>query len=112
MSKYTLQQVSAERMISEKGTPITLARVTQGAFDPATGGTVETTELFNGSAVFTRFDRREIDGTNILVSDDKLLYVGDEPKINDLIGDKRVINVMPLNPDNSTAILYTLQVRG
>lgn len=111
MSKYSSQATLAEKLISMKGVPVTITRTTAGAYDPVTGGVTSTTTTLSGNGVFLNYTIRDIDGTNVLTGDRKVLYTGQEPKKGDYIGDEQIISVMPLNPDNSTAIMYTLQVR-
>lgn len=111
MADYSAQRAIAQQLITDAGKAVTLTRVTKGDYDPATGGNAETTSTLSGNGVFLRFSNREIDGTTILSSDRKLIYYGAEPKVNDIYGFERVINVKPLDPDESGAIMYTCQLR-
>lgn len=111
MGDYTRQRETATRLITKNGKSITLNRVTQGAYDPSTGDASEVASTAVGVGVLLKFSNNEIDGSNILSSDRKLIYTGQEPKIDDRYINERVVSVNPLDPDESGAILYTCQLR-
>lgn len=112
MGDYTRQRATALRLIEKSGKPVTMQRTAQGEYDPSTGGSVDTVTSINGYGVMLNFKNTEIDGSNILSGDRKMLYVGDEPKVNDVYINKRVVEANPLDPDESGAIMYTCQMRG
>lgn len=111
MANYPSLRATAARLITSNGKTITLRRAAKGAYDPATGLSAETVANPSGVGVLLKFKNREIDGTTILGSDRKLIYSGDEPKVNDTYGDERIISVDPLDPDETGAIFYTCQLR-
>lgn len=111
MTDYSRQGKTALKLIEKSGKPVTLQREIEGGYDPSTGGSTTTTETASGYGVFVRYSNQEIDGTTILSSDKKMLYVGEEPKAGDKYGLWRVVNPNPIDPDESGAIMYQCQLR-
>lgn len=108
---YANMRALATKLITENGKPITLIRTTDGVYDPATGSTGSTTSNVEGNGVLLKYSNKEIDGTTILSSDRKLLYVGTEPEVNDRYVTERIVNVDPLDPNESGVIFYSCQLR-
>lgn len=63
----------APRSAGGKGLEATLTKVVPGAYDPATGTSTPTLTTYAGSAFRDTYSREEIDGTRVLVDDDKFL---------------------------------------
>ena len=112
MGDYTRARATAKKLLKKFGKTITLTRTIAGTYDPATGGTTgDTVTNPSGLGVLLKFSNQEIDGTTILSSDRKLIYAGDELKVNDKYINERIVSVSPLDPDESGAIIYTCQLR-
>ena len=108
---YTKLRATAQRLLASNGKAITMVRTIDGAYDPATGSTGATTINVSGVGVLLKYSNKEIDGTTILGSDRKLIYSGDELQVDDQYINERVVSVMPLDPDETGAIIYTCQLR-
>jgi hypothetical protein len=52
---------------------LTLKRTTQGEYDPGTGGSTPTVEVFDGSGFRENYKQSDIDGTRIKQGDFKIL---------------------------------------
>lgn len=107
----------ALELITEFGEAVTFTRTTEGAYNSATGTTASaTTSNFAGVAVPQNYDSEEIDGTNILQSDLRLITnaVATRPEPQDQVSIDsvlyRVINVSRITV-NSNDVAYELQVR-
>ena len=108
---YANLRTTATRLLTNNGKTITLTRETDGAYDPSTGGSTVVTTNPAGVGVLVRYRNNEVDGTTILSSDRRLIYTGDEPKIDDRYGVERIVDVFPIDPDESGVIVYTCQLR-
>lgn len=111
MGDYSSQRATALKLLKKFGKVITVSRSVAGEYDPATGTTSDTEETATGYGVLLKFSNSEVDGTTILSSDRKLLYTGEELKINDKYVNERIVSVSPLDPDESGAIIYTCGLR-
>lgn len=118
----------ADDLIKQFGKSMTMRAKGSGqVFDGATGfvTTVGTNVDYPVSGVMTKFNQREIDGTNILRDDFKLLMSANnrstgaplavEPDTSMQIIDGNgevyaIVHVEPLRPGNID-VIYTLQVR-
>lgn len=112
MADYSKLRKTAETLIAKSGKPVSFSRLTKGSFDPLTGDT--SGDILGGTSgfgVMLRYKNSEIDGTTILSSDKKMIYSGEAPVINDTYLDWRIKRVEPLDPDESGALFYTLQLR-
>lgn len=115
-SKYAQDVLDAAADIEEDGMTVTYSREVSSGFDPATGVDSTSTVSFNSSALKTRYNRNEIDGTVIRRGDLNLLTeaVSGEPLIGMTVtvGAKvyRVMDVGVVDPDD-TAIIYKVQIR-
>lgn len=108
---YASMRTLANRLISENGKPITLTRSTDGVYDPSTGSTSPVDSSVSGNGVLLKYSNKEVDGTAILSSDRKMLYVGEAPQVDDSYVNERIVSVMPLDPDETGSIFYTCQLR-
>lgn len=102
--------------------PVIGTRKEPGVYDPATGKTISTTTHYMGRGVFGSYLAKEVDGSLIQTTDEKLLILQNElfvsvdgaattttaePKLGDLIGGKRALNVSQ-DPSGAT---WTVQLR-
>ncbi|MBK5373509.1 hypothetical protein JFT81_02520 [Pseudomonas sp. TH43] len=102
--------------------PVTGVRKIAGEYDPDLGGAPEVTTTFGGRGVFGSYLAKEIDGSLIQTTDEKLLILQNElyltvegvptamiaePKIGDIIDRKRALNVSQ-DPVGAT---WTIQLR-
>lgn len=108
-AKATAARQLAPRSKGGKGLEMTLTKSVAGEYDPETGTTGGSTEIYEGSALRETYDEADINGTTILQSDVKFIVSpvqltgADMPEITD--GDKitfdgstySVKNVSPWN---------------
>jgi len=102
--------------------PVSAVRTVQGEYDPDSPTLGETVTNYVGRGVFGKYLSKEIDGTLIQTTDEKLTILQNElfiallgeptetravPEINDIIGGKRVMNVSQ-DPAGAT---WTVQLR-
>ncbi len=110
MADYAKLRTTAERLIKSNGKAVTITHIEEGEYDPSSGVTTTTTTI-SGYGVLLNYSNTEIDGTAILASDKKMIYSGEEPTQGDKYGFYRIVSVSPLDPDETCAIIYTLQLR-
>jgi hypothetical protein len=120
MPFYSDLATTVDRLIRQFGAPVTLTRVTPGAYDADAGVTTgDTTATWTGGAgaVF-EYEQRDIDGTLIRRGDQRcyISTVGIEtPRSGDTLTlNSDVFNVVasrPLQPA-LTAVLHDVQIRG
>lgn len=117
MTVYGRLQATAQRLITKYGQAGNIRRIAPP--DPVTGGDGAPTDypcrLFPAS-----YDRRYVDGANILASD-KQLYIGSigigvSPKVGDVaIGadgtEYHIVNDDPNNYDGMTSVVFIVQGR-
>lgn len=72
-AKATATRLLAPRSAGGKGLALTLKRTTQGEYDPGTGGSTPTVEVFDGSGFRENYKQSDIDGTRIKQGDFKIL---------------------------------------
>lgn len=102
--------------------PVVGVRKVQGEYDPDSGSTSETVTNYAGRGVFGKYLAKEIDGSLIQTTDEKLTILQNElfitlageptetpaiPVIGDVIGGKRAMNVSQ-DPAKAT---WTVQLR-
>jgi hypothetical protein len=117
VSFYSDLAADANALIVEFGASASLARVTPGVYDPATGTTTPTEVVQPVRAVVFDYDRKAIDGTLILQGD-KQAYMSavgvTPPAAGDVLtwqgSPYNVIAVKPLAPAGVDT-LHELQVR-
>ena len=115
---YNAMQTVADRQLTDKGAPITFTRTTTGVYDPTTGvAAVILTDYTVNAAVFG-FPDKNVNGTNILVGDKRVLIstkgTSYAPAPNDYLfieGVKHsIIDIKTLAPAG-IPVLYTAQAR-
>ena len=113
MGDYTRARATDKKLLKKFGKVINATRQVEvpDSYDPTTGGASYTSLTLTGLGVLLKFSNQEIDGTTILSSDRKLIYTGDELKVDDKYINERIVSVSPLDPDESGAIIYTCQLR-
>jgi hypothetical protein len=102
--------------------PVEGSRKSSPVYDPSTGTTTGGTVTYSGRGMFGSYLAKEIDGSLIQTTDEKLLILQSElfvsvggaptptpaePKIGDTLGGKRVLNVSQ-DPAEAT---WTVQLR-
>ncbi|MFJ2480684.1 hypothetical protein ACIOWE_10440 [Pseudomonas sp. NPDC087598] len=102
--------------------PVTGVRKIAGEYDPDLGGAPEVTTTYGGRGVFGSYLAKEIDGSLIQTTDEKLLILQNElyvtvegaptamiaePKIGDIIDGKRALNVS----QDPVGASWTIQLR-
>lgn len=103
-------------LINDKGKTLTLRKVTEGTYNPATGSVSNTTADTSTYGMMLNFKDQDYDGTIIQRSDRKVVLRVDGvvPEIQDQIiegGDTyRVLNVRTIE-EAGTDIVYILHVR-
>ena len=117
---YNEAAADALELISEFGQAITLTKQgnESGGFDPVTGDVIaaQPNVTVNGVGVLINYKTNEIDNTNILAGDAKIICsLTGSPEINMTLSFNgkiwRVINITTLQP-SGTVVMYTLQVRA
>ena len=113
MSFYDRMQATATRLVTKYGKDVTLTREVASSTNPVTGIVTPGTPItITGKGIDRDFNTAEIDGSAVLRGDKQLILAdaSQEPLMNDVYGDYRVINVQEVTPANTT-IIYRLQVR-
>lgn len=102
--------------------PVLGVRKVAGEYDPDTGTAPEVVVTYGGRGVFGSYLAKEIDGSLIQTTDEKLLILQNElfvtaegvptamiaePKIGDVIGGKRALNFS----QDPTGATWTIQLR-
>lgn len=121
MSYYDGLTSDVTALLTELGATVSFTRPTEGGnYNPSTGKIEGGAPLtLNGLGVVCRYTFAEIagvsgvDGVNIIASDRKMVYQGDPVEVGDVYrGVSRVMHVGTIDPDESGAILYIVQLRG
>ena len=111
---YGALETKADALIEAFGKELTFTRTTEGAFDPATGKTTNTTSTFNKFACVFNYDETEVNGQSVLQSDRRLLAQGHTYEIGDTVvldsETYRVVAIKPTRPADTT-LAVNLQVR-
>lgn len=114
---YAGLAATALAQIADKGRNITLRRVTEGSYNPATD-TIPDASVANETvkALVRNFSQREL-VEGLIIKGDKEVIVASSgltiPEMNDIIVDNdqfRIVNVLEIKPGD-TSMLYKLQVR-
>ena len=110
---YNPMRKVASDILLQFGKGVTLQREQDGGvYDPVAGATSSGTTIeLTGVGVLLSYNRRDIDGTNILMTDRKLYFSGPDLNAGDLYGAYRVHHVERIDPDESGTILTIAQVR-
>jgi len=119
MSFYGSLQVTAEKLLIDKGQRVVVRQVTATGYNPATGSSGSTvTNHTNIPAAVLAFKNMEIDGSKILKGDRKVIISGASlpyvPKVDDLVSiggvDHKVMSCEPVSP-GGVDVIYKVQVR-
>lgn len=117
---YNEAAADAVELITEFGQAITLTKQgnESGGFDPVTGDVIaaQPNITVSGVGVLINYKTDEIDNSNILAGDAKILCsLTGTPEINMTVPFNgktwRVVNIGTLQP-SSTVVMYALQVRA
>lgn len=119
---YDEMAATADELLREFGKPLVLRRVTAGAYDPASGGAVQTTVDFSGTGTLFDFDiqaaGQAFAGATLIQIGDKQCFLSPAgvplPVTGDLVVDGsdvwQVKNVKAVSPAG-TPVLYELHLR-
>lgn len=117
MSFYQNMAATSLRLLTKYGTSISLPRVTGGSVDPITGATVAGTDAsVTTTGLLKTYPDSLIDGTRILQGDKVLILSNEqEPLPSDtptVDGENwTIIRIRTIKPDDSTPVIYMVQVR-
>lgn len=117
MTFYSDMAATASELLAEFGMAVTLSRMTQGAYNPATGTNTNTPTTHAGTGVKLDYEQSEIDGTHIRVGDQRV-YLAPDLAVTPQTGDTltigaevwKVIASRPLSPAG-VVVLHDVQVR-
>ena len=105
--------------MAEFGAPVTLTRITPGAYDPATGTVSGGTVGYSCAGAVMNYASRDIDGTLVQRGDVRVLLAPDaafEPKPGDKVtlADTTVLTVINSRATKPAgmAVLFEVQCRG
>ena len=118
MSQFYLGlQATARKLLQQYGGKVEFRRLSSSGYDPTTGPQTGSPIKFSGYGAVTHFDVSQVDGSNILATDIKLILesVKREPKKGDFVKlpdgtELMVVGVMPIRPASIT-VSYTCQLR-
>lgn len=112
MSFYSGLAATANSLIQRFGTAITIVRKST-TYDPILGTNSGTNPNITGFGVFENFADSALNDT-IQRGDLRVICnnLSVAPVPGDTIGDYQIINVNEIKPDNSTVVIYELQVRN
>jgi len=111
---YEKMQATALKMLKRFGEEYTFTRTTDGAYNPATGKTSQSTSNFSKFCAIFDYNDRERTLESIQAGDRRVVaeqysyQIGDKVSINS--ESYRVVSVEEINP-SGTKVLSTLQVR-
>lgn len=116
---YGKTAATAARLLARFGAPVTVTRVTPGAYNPDTGSNAAgSTQTWSPSGVKLDYTQREIDGTSIKAGDQRVYMsavAGLDPQAGDSVtlGAEtwRVVKSRTLAPAG-VAVLLDVQVRA
>jgi len=111
---YSGLQSTASELIQRFGRKLTFTRTTDGSYDPDTGTSTTTDTTYEKYACVFDYSDAEIDGTNILVGDRRLLAEQHTYKIDDMVSiDSESFRIISINENRPSTKLLTvnLQVR-
>jgi len=111
---YASLEQKADSLIEAFGVELTFTRTSEGAFDPATGKTSNTTSTFTKYACVFNYDESEVNGQSVLQSDRRLLAQGHAYEVGDTVvldsETYRVVSIKQTRPADTT-LAVNLQVR-
>lgn len=115
---YAATAIDASALLAEFGAPVTLTRVTPGAYNPETGTVTNTGATYTAPGVKLNYEQRAIDGTNILQGDqrvylDPLIAVTPQAGDTMTVGTEvfTVVKSRPLAPAG-ICVLHDVQIRA
>ena len=84
---YEGLQKTADKLLGKYGRAVKIIRENEGAYNPATGAVASSTKVFSGFAAVLQYKSRDVDGTNILSSDVKIIVqnLSDEIQAGDIV---------------------------
>lgn len=119
MSFYSNLSKTAATLLKQKGQLVTLRRITEGAYDAATGAATQTVTLYSGHGAVFAFPQREVDGDAVQRDDRKVLLSASTTMPAPEVGDELLIGSVPYRVINAStvapageAVMHTLQVRA
>ena len=112
---YDDMAATALELLAEFGAPVTLRRVTPGAYDPATSSASSTITDLPTTGLVRDYKASLIDGTRILVGDKECVLSNEQaPKLTDKLPvdgvDWSIVDIKEINPAG-TVVCYFVQVR-
>jgi hypothetical protein len=117
MTFYSDLDATAKELLAEFGAPMVLTRTTEGDYDPAQAGSVNTSVDYSCEGVKLNYEEKFIDGTRIKTGDQQVLLsttITVTPEQGDTITIDselwKVVKVETVKPAE-VALLYKLQVR-
>ena len=108
---------TARRLLTSFGEEVTVTSIAQGAYDSGTGDLAAgSTTNYTGYAAPFNYARNEIDGTNVLVSDVRIMLeqITVEPLVGDQVAyDSKNYKVINVGKEvvSSVDVIYILQLR-
>ena len=123
MTDYSKTAARADQSLRRKGGIVVLRQVATGEYDPGFGTAPITTTDYEGTGVKINYEAENIDGTLILVGDQKLLLsplqrngqAMPAPTAADLVlfgGASYTVKAVETTAPVDVAVLHTLQLRG
>ncbi|OEZ92196.1 hypothetical protein JAB9_47630 [Janthinobacterium sp. HH107] len=123
MTDYTKTAARADKSLRRKGGIVVLRHVVTGVYDPDLGAAPTTSADYEGTGVKIAYEAENIDGTLILVGDQKLLLsplqrngqAMPAPTAADLVlfgGASYTVKSVETTAPVDVAVLHTLQLRG
>lgn len=117
MAFYDEMAATAVELIAEFGMAMTLVRVTEGAYDPATSTQATTSANHTATGIKLDYRQSEIDGTMIRVGDQRV-FLAPDVAVTPRTGDKltisgeswQVVQASAAAPAG-TVVVHKLQVR-
>jgi uncharacterized protein YlxW (UPF0749 family) len=112
MSFYSGLADRALSLIKRRGTAITITRK-NADYNPTTGANSNPPADLTGFGVFEQFDSNTLED-NIQRGDLRVICnaLSSAPEEGDQINGYQIVNVTEIKPDNSTVVIYELQVRN
>jgi hypothetical protein len=116
MSFYPNLQKTASRLLKQYGKSVTIQVFSGGTYDPVTKSLAKGYTPTTGNGVFLNVDKSDVDGSQILTTDTKLIIenIDTLPTIDSTVENGgetlKVVSVSPLKPAD-TNLIYTLILR-
>jgi hypothetical protein len=112
MSFYNDMAGRALSLIKRRGTAITITRK-NADYNPVTGANSNPSTSLTGFGVFEQFDNNALED-NVERGDLRVICnaLSSAPEVGDQLNEYQIVNVTEIKPDNSTVVIYELQVRS